>query len=222
MATPVFPARPVRPTTQQKTRILVQHQWTKPLRSNEFLASFTSHSRTLFQLGSMCSSNANSENVTTFLPHMLQWQLVPWKWMIHTNTMCVHLNIAWHVIVYHMGYILYQFHTKLSAPVPHTASHLYKTKTAQCLMSNRPAKAHDSPFPDKRYTITNKDTWHITLYVHAKEAHNYFQALPTYRNINTTTSNISCNKAVESFIPKALQAYLKPKHQRYVNYVSLH
>jgi hypothetical protein len=89
-------------------------------------------------------------------------------------------------------------------------------------MSNRPAKTHDSPFPEKRYTIRNKNTWHTTLYVDAKETHNYFQALPTYRNINTTTSNISRNKAVESFIPKALQAYLQPKHQRYVNYVSLH
>jgi hypothetical protein len=68
----------------------------------------------------------------------------------------------------------------------------------------------------------NKNTWHSTLYVDAKEANNYFQALPTYRNINTTTGKISRNKAVESFIPKALQAYLKPKHQRYVNYVSLH
>ncbi len=147
MATPVFPAWTVRPITQQKTTILVHHQWTQPLSSNEFLASFTSDSRTLFRLGSMCSSDANSENVTTSLPHMLRWQLVPWKWMIHTNTMCVHLNIAWHVIVYHMCYILYQFHTKLSAP---STSYLYRTKTAQCLMSNRSAKSHDSPFPEKR------------------------------------------------------------------------
>jgi hypothetical protein len=42
-----------------------------PLSSNEFLASLTSHSRTSFQPGSTCSSDANSENVTTLPPHML-------------------------------------------------------------------------------------------------------------------------------------------------------